>query len=437
MDEGLTRQIKVHCPQHHSTFEIVQSPKIVCEIREHALSNDFPNGEFWEYCCDCQTFSPSDLEVGGKAKDDCSQCGRAMIRRFVCGECKIIFGDSGEDTKGKMFHVAEENRVEPSCPGCLKVFSNDKSHLHQCAEIETVISTTRETCPFCKKPVVKPKKAQAVPKTPQTKCAKCGTLNAPDFYFCRECGGELRPNQNIANRGSSTAKSKLLGSLCPTCGTGNPPDSVFCANCGQKLKAEPKKNAPAPQSSVPTQVLKTKAVGGVQPLNVVKSKGSSAGGLTAGGVILILVAACCVCFNSKSKNDSSSNSDSTTKNNNSSNTNYSNKFVNTNYGINSSNLNYANKSSSNRAKKSIKSLSNSSSNNLNNTSLVIDSNTNNQTNDRQNNEMNVVVDELDSPQPKKVDTPKSTPSKTNSMPGGNTTPVPPTNTRGRKVIILQ
>ena len=43
------RNLKIFCPQHQAVFEVEENSKIVCEIREHALSNNFPNEEFWEY----------------------------------------------------------------------------------------------------------------------------------------------------------------------------------------------------------------------------------------------------------------------------------------------------------------------------------------------------------------------------------------------------
>lgn len=314
-EETLTRRIKIHCPQHHSTFEIEESPKIVCEIREHALSNDFPHSEFWEYCCDCQTFSPSDLEVGGKAKDVCPQCERTMLRRFACDECKIAAYDSGEDTKGKIFHLNPETfAVAPTCPGCLKDFSKVKSHLHKCEETQTVLSTPRKICPFCKKETVKAKPKPEIKATPVIKCLKCQANNEADSFFCNNCGEELRSNPNLSKRGTATAKTQLLGSICPTCGISNRPSAVFCGKCGQALKAvkpRPKQTfaPPIPQSSVP-KVLQPGVIA-AKPTTTVKPK-SSASGLTAAGIILILIIACCVCFNVQSGKNSSNSLSSTT-----------------------------------------------------------------------------------------------------------------------------
>lgn len=292
MEGTLTRQIKVFCPQHQSVFEVADTPKIVCEIREHALSDDFPSSEFWEYCADCQTFFPSELEVGGKAKISCPQCERQTVSRFVCGNCKILSYDSGEDTKSKVFHLDSDTfAISPACPGCLKDFSGVKKYLHKCAEIDAVLSTPREICPFCKKETVKPK---AKPSTPShIKCPKCKAKNEPDSFFCNDCGEELRSNPNLSKRGTLTAKTQLLGSICPNCGASNNSNSVFCNSCGQALKTEKAKpkqelNIPptvpsVPQSSIPTQVFNSGAVGIVKP--AVKKNNTKGCAVTVGAIL--------------------------------------------------------------------------------------------------------------------------------------------------------
>ncbi len=159
--EVISRQIKIRCPQHQTVFEVTEKPEIICEIREHTLSKDFPNSEFWEYCCDCQVFSRSNLDVGGKSNKICLNCQRLTVRRFVCGNCRVLSYDSGEDTKGKVSNISVQNGVEPSCPGCKKSFVGAKIYPHNCADIETVILTPRETCPFCKRQTIDTKPTPA------------------------------------------------------------------------------------------------------------------------------------------------------------------------------------------------------------------------------------------------------------------------------------
>lgn len=309
MDEILTRQLKIYCPQHQATFEIAEGAKIVCEIKEHALSNDFPNEEFWEYCCDCQTFFPSALEVGEKVKIACPQCERKTVSRFVCSQCKIVTFDSGEDTKGKQFQLNSENfTILPACPGCLTDFSEKSLHLHKCSEIEAVFATERKNCPFCKKETAK-RKPQADKSKSVLRCAECHAENKAESYFCNNCGNVLRSNPNAAKRGTTTAKTQLLGSICPTCGKGNLPTATFCGECGQALKAEKPKYIPPPPpiKDVPNVSGSTENFGtGGNVKTSIPKKSNFAGGLTAIGAIIGLVIICCACgqiFNTKKSND--------------------------------------------------------------------------------------------------------------------------------------
>src|SRR5215218_457290 len=119
MTEVPPRHLKIYCPQHKSTFDVAESRKIVCAIVEHTLSINFPYNELWEYCCDCQTFSPSQLAVGGKAETACPRCERPTMSRFICDVCSVFTIDSGEEDLRKLFYLSLENSaVEPSCPGC-------------------------------------------------------------------------------------------------------------------------------------------------------------------------------------------------------------------------------------------------------------------------------------------------------------------------------
>jgi hypothetical protein len=198
MEEVLEkRHLKIYCPEHYITFEIEESPKVICEHRGHALSNNFPNEEFWEYCCDCQTFSPSDLEVGGKAKDTCRQCERTTIQRFVCNECKIVAFDSSEETKGKIYEVHPIQGIKPNCPGCQKLFVDQKFQQHICSTIGTNLLTARERCPFCKKNILAIQSKQTeisktfepvLPPSGTIKCPKCSSHNPKDTFFCGKCG---------------------------------------------------------------------------------------------------------------------------------------------------------------------------------------------------------------------------------------------------------
>ena len=249
--ELIKRQIKIRCPQHQTVFEVTEKPEIICEIREHALSQDFPRGEFWEYCCDCQVFSPSQFGTGGKASENCINCERKIIQRYVCQECKIVACDSEEDTKGKIFKIDLTKGIAPNCPGCQKSFPA-KINQHDCKDIEAVLLTSRAECPFCQKSTfltgnnrmpsqVEPLSTGASTqnlgnKLDSTACPNCGNWGRADRTLCGKCGLQINELPATVSQGSSDPKTLLLGSICPNCGTPNPKDTVFCNSCGQMFK---------------------------------------------------------------------------------------------------------------------------------------------------------------------------------------------------------
>ncbi len=249
MDEKIIKQVKIYCPTHQTVFEVEEKPQIVCEIREHALSNNFPKEEFWEYCCDCQIFSPSSFGSGGKAAENCRHCERQTLRRFLCDECKIVSYESDEDTKGKNFGISPEG-IKPACPGCRKTFGETHSNQHQCADIEGALMTHRAECPFCRKltfaKASSPKQVEPFPdnveppsatgKMPSTQCPKCGNWGFAGRIHCGKCGVQLNASAEGVSPGTTTARTQLLGSICPNCGTGNQAGSYFCNSCGQALK---------------------------------------------------------------------------------------------------------------------------------------------------------------------------------------------------------
>lgn len=248
----LTRKLKIFCPTHQSVFEVEENPQIACEIKEHSLSNDFPRSEFWEYCCDCQTFTPSKFGTGGKAKNVCPHCERTTVRRFVCNECKIVAYDSDEETKGKIYEIDAAQGIKPDCPGCRKIYVGTKVLGHLCRDIDGMILTALAECPFCLKPTLdqaKPKKVESIPTVAETakldsqavtsQCPKCGHWGRVDRAICGKCGVQINALGTGVAAGTATPKTQLLGSICPNCGAGNDADSMFCANCGQALKTVP------------------------------------------------------------------------------------------------------------------------------------------------------------------------------------------------------
>jgi ribosomal protein L40E len=238
------RSLRIFCPTHEAVFETAESPKILCEITEHALSVGFPNSEFWEFCCNCETFTPSLLDKGEKARKSCYGCGNEISKYFACSSCKIVVFESDAQTKGKSYTI-NAGGIEPRCPGCRTNLQNGAMALHQCREIETRIVTSRSDCPFCLEKTVAAKtqqRAEVAANTMQI-CSQCGADNAAASSFCGKCRHQLRGDVTVAKLGTDINKTQILGSLCPNCSTPVPPKSDFCGECGQAVK---KASAPPP-----------------------------------------------------------------------------------------------------------------------------------------------------------------------------------------------
>lgn len=231
------RALRIFCPTHEAAFEVVESPKILCEITEHALSVGFPNSEFWEFCCNCETFTPSKLDKGEKVRKSCYGCGNEISKHFACSNCKTFSFESEAQTKGKRFFITNKQGIEPNCPGCQSTGQNGTLNWHECEDINTGFFTVRETCPFCLKNVSAKPAAQNKSRTDvEVICPKCRMENPPTSLFCGNCRFKLKKDAATVNVGTDINKTKLLGSLCPNCSMPMPPNASFCGECGQAVK---------------------------------------------------------------------------------------------------------------------------------------------------------------------------------------------------------
>jgi tetratricopeptide (TPR) repeat protein len=140
------RTIRVYCPTHKVNFDVAANATIECSSGMHALAGNFPNENFWEYCCDCQHYRP--LDATGKGSDECTVCERKIVRRSVCVDCKVISIESNEAGRRKAFSVSAQGTVTPTCPGCLRR-ANRQGFEHECQDFAHAVFTTRKTCPFC------------------------------------------------------------------------------------------------------------------------------------------------------------------------------------------------------------------------------------------------------------------------------------------------
>src|SRR5437868_5896490 len=111
--------IGVYCPTHKIGFVTARDERIICPAGPHALAQRFPEEEFWEYCCDCHRFWPSELKHGGQSQAQCLVCERQTVRRYLCAECRVLSVESDDRAvKRKRYTITEAGAVVPACPGC-------------------------------------------------------------------------------------------------------------------------------------------------------------------------------------------------------------------------------------------------------------------------------------------------------------------------------
>jgi hypothetical protein len=184
------RQLRVFCPTHRISFEVPESGRILCESGGHALALNFPHEDFWEYCCDCQVFWPSEMDKGGKAKEACPVCTRTTVRRYLCYECKLVSVESDDPARRKSFRIRTRGEIEPACPGCGKAAKPGLQE-HVCEDAAATFSTARTKCPFCEETIRK-----GEPARPEEKifCGSCGMQAAPSHTFCKKCGQPVARN---------------------------------------------------------------------------------------------------------------------------------------------------------------------------------------------------------------------------------------------------
>ena len=144
---------KVFCPTHKAAFDAPSQPRVVCEIVEHILTDNFARAEYWEYCCNCQTYWPSHLGQGGPAAAACPSCGREFARRYLCHECKLLSVESDEVGKGRVHNISPTG-ISPNCPNCGSV-AHLPVHEHRCEEAQALLLSAHMTCRVCEVSVVK------------------------------------------------------------------------------------------------------------------------------------------------------------------------------------------------------------------------------------------------------------------------------------------
>jgi formylglycine-generating enzyme required for sulfatase activity len=146
------QSIRVYCPRHKVGFEASAAGKIVCANDAHVLAERFPSDGFWEYCCDCQRFWPSELKHGGEAQAICPVCERKPARRFLCEYCGVMsVASDNKHVKRRPYAIDASGAVGPGCPGC-RAAAPASVGTHECEEAAVSFTTARAACPFCDQP---------------------------------------------------------------------------------------------------------------------------------------------------------------------------------------------------------------------------------------------------------------------------------------------
>lgn len=145
--------MRVFCPEHKRGFFAPRQSPIKCENRGHLLGEiDFegqarsPVEIQWQYCCNCEHFSPVDFDQYGLQR--CPVCTRRISLRYLCDGCHVISFESNTPLQTKNFTLTAEGAPQPSCPGCLRPASADL-HEHTCEELNTSFVTALSACPIC------------------------------------------------------------------------------------------------------------------------------------------------------------------------------------------------------------------------------------------------------------------------------------------------
>lgn len=270
--------MRIFCPTHEASFETADAQKILCEITGHTLSSDFPHAEFWEFCCNCGTFSPSKLGRGEKARTVCFSCENEVSKRFLCPSCKIVSFECATQAKGRNYFVTPSG-IEPECPGCRSITAAAEVVRHECTDIEAAIYIADGSCPFCLEKTVT---VNGPARVTGDHCPQCQAPVVSGSAFCGQCKYQLRSDLPTEKLGTDITRPQLLGSFCPNCSTPITPGSGFCVECGQAVKSEmlpPPPPPPPPVSKYP------------EPVSTSTSTRKIFAGLIGGLFLLVLIVA--------------------------------------------------------------------------------------------------------------------------------------------------
>jgi formylglycine-generating enzyme required for sulfatase activity len=206
MTNGPVRSLTFYCPTHRIRFQAAGQMAIPCEQGGHTVGAGFPESSWWEFCCDCGTFWPTDPANGNLQRTECLVCERPIAKRYLCTTCQVVSIESSALVRRKTYSIQSESGITPECPGCSTITTGLLQE-HDCAEASVRLLTSRSACPFCDsdlgpRPAIKPEQ----PAKPLTAaCPYCGTKQKPDNRFCKRCG---KPQPDAAEIAKANEEAK-------------------------------------------------------------------------------------------------------------------------------------------------------------------------------------------------------------------------------------
>jgi len=191
MTSGSDKSLRFYCPSHRIRFQAAGQAVISCEQGGHTVAAGFPSNSWYEFCCDCGTFWPTDSAGGSLQRSECLVCERPLVKRFLCNKCQVVSIESSALVRRKTYSI-QDSGITPDCPGC-GTAAPGRLHEHDCGEAKVRLLTARQTCPFCETHLEAKNFSKAAPgETARVAvCPSCQMPQKPDNIFCGHCGKSL------------------------------------------------------------------------------------------------------------------------------------------------------------------------------------------------------------------------------------------------------
>jgi hypothetical protein len=163
-EQKTSLEFRGYCTQCKKDFFLPRAATIQCDSG-HELAKNFPYDNFWNYCCGCDAFYPSNGLEGKEAESNCSCCDRRINRRFLCNSCNVITVEAGNsEARRRPVEFSEDGCPFPLCPGCLLPATVANLLIHECYVLYEVFLTERRVCPFCNEPITTPAQVKRQPE---------------------------------------------------------------------------------------------------------------------------------------------------------------------------------------------------------------------------------------------------------------------------------